>query len=101
MSPFGLRVQAEMLHAEHHTGSYVPALDSCPEHSREEYEAKVREMRQYRPVARSEEFRLWNDQGTNKIYVCHDHCGADSPDPVRNLYEAEIFRMQHVCPEEA
>lgn len=30
---------AEEIHAEHHSGYIVPSLDSCPEHTRSEYEA--------------------------------------------------------------
>ena len=29
---------ADVLHAEHHPGFFVPTLDSCPEHDRAEYE---------------------------------------------------------------
>lgn len=29
---------ADVLHAEHHPGVFVPSLDSCPEHDRAEYE---------------------------------------------------------------
>lgn len=43
-------------------------------------------------------FRLWNDQGTNKIYVRHDLCGTNS-EPVRDLSEVDQFRDQHTCPE--
>ena len=32
---------AEVLHAEHHPGTFVPSLDSCPEHERADYEARV------------------------------------------------------------
>lgn len=32
-----LRQQAEVLHAEHHTGKFVPTLDSCTEHDTEDY----------------------------------------------------------------
>ena len=35
---------AEVLHAEHHRGTFVPSLDSCPEHDRADYEERVREM---------------------------------------------------------
>jgi len=35
---------AEELHAEHHSGTFVPTLDSCPEHDRADYEDRVREM---------------------------------------------------------
>ena len=31
--------RAEEIHAEHHSGYIVPSLDSCPEHTRAEYEA--------------------------------------------------------------
>jgi hypothetical protein len=30
---------AEVLHAEHHPGTFVPTLDSCREHERADYEA--------------------------------------------------------------
>ena len=33
---------AEVIHAEHHPGTFVPDLDSCPEHTRAEYEQLVR-----------------------------------------------------------
>jgi histidine triad (HIT) family protein len=35
---------AEVLHAEHHPGTFVPTLDSCPEHGRADYEDRVRRM---------------------------------------------------------
>jgi hypothetical protein len=43
----GHRVQrvsedAGVLHSEHHPGTFVPTLDSCPEHERADYEAMVR-----------------------------------------------------------
>lgn len=37
--------EAEVLHAEHHPGTFVPSLDSCPEHERAWYEQRVREIR--------------------------------------------------------
>jgi hypothetical protein len=36
--------EAEVLHAEHHPGTFVPSLDSCPEHDRADYEARVRAL---------------------------------------------------------
>lgn len=36
---------AEVLHSEYHPGTFVPDLDSCAEHERADYEARVREMR--------------------------------------------------------
>ena len=36
--------EAEMLHAEHHPGTFVPTLDSCTEHERADYEARVEAM---------------------------------------------------------
>jgi hypothetical protein len=36
--------EANVLHSEHHPGTFVPTLDSCPEHDRADYEARVREM---------------------------------------------------------
>lgn len=35
---------AEVLHAEHHPGTFVPSLDSCPVHERADYEERIREM---------------------------------------------------------
>lgn len=35
---------AEELHAEHHQGVIVPDLDSCPDHDRGDYEARVKAM---------------------------------------------------------
>ena len=35
---------AEILHAEHHPGTFVPSLDSCTVHERADYEQRVREM---------------------------------------------------------
>jgi hypothetical protein len=35
---------AEVLHSEHHPGTLVPSLDSCPEHDRADYEGRVRRM---------------------------------------------------------
>lgn len=37
--------EAEVLHSEHHPGTFVPTLDSCPGHERAEYERLIREMR--------------------------------------------------------
>lgn len=37
--------EAEVLHAEHHPGTFVPSLDSCTEHERAEYEQRVRDLR--------------------------------------------------------
>ena len=34
--------RAEVIHAEHHPGYIVPSLDSCAEHTREEFEHLVR-----------------------------------------------------------
>jgi hypothetical protein len=34
--------RAEEIHAEHHPGVIVPVLDSCPEHTRAEYEELAR-----------------------------------------------------------
>jgi hypothetical protein len=36
---------AEVLHAEHHPGTFVPSLDSCPVHERADYEERVRQLR--------------------------------------------------------
>jgi hypothetical protein len=36
--------RAEEIHAEHHPGYIVPSLDSCPEHTRAEYEALVADL---------------------------------------------------------
>ncbi len=36
--------RAEEIHAEHHPGYFVPSLDSCPEHTRAEYEQLVRDL---------------------------------------------------------
>jgi len=35
---------AEILHAEHHPGTFVPSLDSCSVHERSDYEQIVRDM---------------------------------------------------------
>lgn len=35
---------AEVLHSEHHPGTFVPTLDSCPVHERADYEQRVREI---------------------------------------------------------
>lgn len=91
--------RAEVQHAEQHTGTFVPTLDGCPVHTREEWEHWAREERSPEYVTVRSEFRLWNDQGTNRIYVRHDPCGTDS-EPVRTLYDTEWFRNQHICPEE-
>lgn len=94
-----LRELAEVLHAEQHPSLFVPTLDSCETHSRQEWENRVRSM--YPGAAYApEEYRLWNDQGTNKIYIRHDPCGTDS-EPVSDFAAAEQFRDQHICPEEA
>jgi histidine triad (HIT) family protein len=37
--------EADVLHSEHHLGTVVPTLDSCEDHDRADYEARVREMR--------------------------------------------------------
>jgi hypothetical protein len=37
-----ISARAEEIHAEHHSGYIVPSLDSCPEHTRAEYEDFVR-----------------------------------------------------------
>ena len=34
--------EAEVLHAEHHSGTFVPSLDACTEHDRAAYERIVR-----------------------------------------------------------
>jgi hypothetical protein len=39
-----ISAEAEVLHAEHHPGTFVPSLDSCEEHTRAAYEARVRAM---------------------------------------------------------
>jgi hypothetical protein len=38
MAELTIAEHAELLHAEHHSGTFVPTLDSCDEHTREEYE---------------------------------------------------------------
>lgn len=90
------RELAEALHAEQHPSLFVPTLDSCEIHSRPEWEAIVRNMYPG-AVHAPHEYRLWNDQGTNHIYIRHDSCGTDSG-PVRDFAAAEQFRDQHVCP---
>ena len=35
---------AEVIHAEHHPGTFVPSLDSCPVHERAEYEQIARRI---------------------------------------------------------
>jgi hypothetical protein len=35
---------AEVMHSEHHAGTFVPDLDSCPDHERSEYERTVRDL---------------------------------------------------------
>jgi hypothetical protein len=42
--PVNIRERAEELHAEHHAGTFVPTLDSCPEHTRAEYEQFVADL---------------------------------------------------------
>ncbi len=34
--------EAEVLHAEHHPGTFVPTLASCTEHERADYEAMIK-----------------------------------------------------------
>lgn len=91
---------AEALHAEQHSGTFVPSLDGCPVHNRKDWEDLVRRRYPHSVACDPHEYRLWNDQGTNKIYVRHDPCGTDS-EPVWDLAAAEHFRDQHVCPEGA
>lgn len=97
--PLSIRERAEMLHAEQHSGTFVPALDGCPIHTRDEWERWARKERAPQYVMARSEFRLWNSQGTPGIYVRHDPCGTDS-EPVRDLAAAEWFYNQHECPEE-
>jgi hypothetical protein len=35
---------AEVMHSAHHPGTFVPDLDSCPDHERSEYERTVRDL---------------------------------------------------------
>lgn len=53
---------------------------------------------QKRAPHKSDEFHFYSGSG-NRITVRHDPCGQGS-DPVSTLYEAEGFRMSHICPEE-
>jgi hypothetical protein len=89
---------AEALHAEQHPGTFVPSLDGCPEHTRREWEAVVRN-RYPQSVGEPGEYRLWNDQGTPNIYLRHDPCGTDLG-PTRDLDTANQLRDQHECPRE-
>lgn len=90
-----IKEYAEVLHAEHHPGTFVPALDECPEHSREEFEAMIQGV-----TDRLAEFHFWCSSGTNQIRLRHDPCGGSS-EPVFRATEAAEYMDTHICSKEA
>lgn len=52
------RPDPEVLHAEHHSGTIVPTLDSCTEHTRAEYEALADSLTHLEPTKLTDTAKL-------------------------------------------